>query len=120
MEWPHSNHFYVLLSSQRKLHAKTAKTILISYHGYRKLLDNCAHICYSIFSMVNFDKFTDKLKYCRLRKALTQEQLARNIGVSLNTVQRWESGKTHPSPLAMEKLEALLKDVLTHDQMKLF
>jgi transcriptional regulator with XRE-family HTH domain len=70
--------------------------------------------------MDTFDKFTDKLKYCRYRKGWTQELLARNIGVSLNTVQRWESGKTHPSPLAMEKLEALLGDVLKQDQMKLF
>jgi len=66
------------------------------------------------------DEFADKLKYCRNRKGWTQEQLARNIGVSLNTVQRWESGKTHPSPLAMEKLTTLLEDVLQQGQIKLF
>ena len=70
--------------------------------------------------MDTFDKFTDKLKYCRYRKGWTQEQLARNIGVSLNTVQRWESGRTRPSPLAMEKLKVLLEDVLKEDQVKLF
>ena len=48
------------------------------------------------------------------------EHLARSIGVSLNTVQRWESGKTSPSPLAMEKLQELLEDVLEGDQLKLF
>jgi len=66
------------------------------------------------------ERFTDKLKHCRSRKGWTQEQLARNIGVSLNTVQRWESGKTHPSPLAIEKLQELLKDVLEQDQLRLF
>lgn len=62
----------------------------------------------------------DKVKHCRNIKGWTQEQLARNLGVSWNTVQRWESGKTSPSPLAMEKLQELLKDVLEREQLKLF
>jgi putative transcriptional regulator len=66
------------------------------------------------------ESFADKLKYCRSRKDWSQEELARNVGVSLNTVQRWESGRTHPSPLAMEKLETLLGDILLQEQMKLF
>jgi len=61
-----------------------------------------------------------KIRQCRRLKDLTQEQLARSIGVSLNTVQRWESGKTQPSPLAMEKLQSLLEDVLEGDQLRLF
>lgn len=61
----------------------------------------------------------DKLKHCRKIKGWTQEQLARNLGVSWNTVQRWESGKTLPSPLAMEKLQELLKDVLEREQLRL-
>ena len=61
----------------------------------------------------------DKLKHCRTTKGWTQEQLARNLGVSWNTVQRWEKGKTRPSPLAMEKLEELLKDVLEREQLRL-
>jgi DNA-binding XRE family transcriptional regulator len=62
----------------------------------------------------------DKLKHCRHVKGWTQEQLARNIGVSWNTVQRWESGKTTPSPLAMVRLQELLEDVLEREQLKLF
>ncbi|MFC1982925.1 helix-turn-helix transcriptional regulator [Chloroflexota bacterium] len=65
-------------------------------------------------------KMADKLRHCRVRKGWTQEHLARSIGVSLNTVQRWESGKTRPSPLAMEKLQELFEDVLEGDQLKLF
>ena len=64
-------------------------------------------------------EFANKIRECRNRKHLTQEHLARNIGVSLNTVQRWESGKTIPSPLAMEKLQNLLEDVLEGDQLRL-
>jgi len=61
----------------------------------------------------------DKLKHCRQAKGWTQEQLARNIGVSWNTVQRWESGKTSPSPLAMEKLNGVLRDILEREQLRL-
>ena len=47
-----------------------------------------------------------------LRQAMgevSQETLARAIGVSWSTINRWESGKGSPSPLAREKLLALLK-----------
>lgn len=66
------------------------------------------------------ERLGDKLRHCRHVKQWTQEQLARNLGVSWNTVQRWESGKTSPSPLAMEKLQDLLRDVLEREQLKLF
>ena len=74
-------------------------------------------MCYRLFIV---SKMSEKLRHCRERKEWTQEYLARSIGVSLNTVQRWESGKTNPSPLAMEKLQGILKDVLEGDQLKLF
>jgi DNA-binding transcriptional regulator YiaG len=48
----------------------------------------------------------------RLRARLgnvSQEQLARQLGVSWSTISRWENGKGKPSPLAREKLAALLK-----------
>lgn len=42
---------------------------------------------------------------------VSQEQLARRVGVSWSTINRWENGKGIPSPLAREKLLALLKEV---------
>lgn len=66
------------------------------------------------------ERLADKIKHCRVSKGWTQEQLARSLGVTLNTVQRWESSKTHPSPLAMEKLQELLQDIIERDQLKLF
>jgi putative transcriptional regulator len=65
-------------------------------------------------------KLVEELKHYRSKKVWTQEQLARYLGVTLNTVQRWESGKTHPSPLAMEKLNLLLREVIEQDQTRLF
>ena len=66
------------------------------------------------------DQFPNKIRYCRTSKQWTQEQLARQIGVSLNTVQRWESGRTRPSPLAMARLKELFRDILERDQLSLF
>lgn len=60
-----------------------------------------------------------KVKYFRKIKGWSQEYLARNIGVSLNTVQRWEMERNEPSPLAREKLTALFREVLDGDQLKL-
>ena len=61
----------------------------------------------------------DKIRSCRDRKGWSQENLARHIGVSLYTVHRWETGKTIPSPLAMEKLQEVLDDVLEGEQLRM-
>ena len=41
---------------------------------------------------------------------LSQEQLARRIGVSWSTISRWENDKGCPSPLAREKLLSLIRE----------
>lgn len=35
---------------------------------------------------------------------VSQEELARRVGVSWSTVNRWENGRGKPSPLAREKI----------------
>ncbi|MFC2052655.1 multiprotein-bridging factor 1 family protein [Chloroflexota bacterium] len=61
----------------------------------------------------------DKIKECRTRKRWSQEYLARKVGVSVHTVLRWEKGKTIPSPLAMDKLQKVLDDVLEGEQLRM-
>ncbi|MFC1847565.1 multiprotein-bridging factor 1 family protein [Chloroflexota bacterium] len=61
----------------------------------------------------------DKIRDCRYRKGWSQENLARHLGVSVHTVHRWETGKTIPSPLAMEKLQKVLDDVLEGEQLRM-
>ncbi|MBN3910650.1 MAG: helix-turn-helix transcriptional regulator [Nostoc sp. NMS1] len=39
---------------------------------------------------------------------LSQIKLATILGVSFHTVNRWENGRTRPSPLAMKQIERLL------------
>jgi DNA-binding transcriptional regulator YiaG len=49
------------------------------------------------------------IKAIRAELELTQEDLARRLGLSLSTVSKWEQGVTSPSRLAREKLEKILK-----------
>ena len=44
----------------------------------------------------------------RLLTGLTQEQFAAYLGVTYVTVNRWENGRSQPSPMAMDKIEQKL------------
>ncbi|MFC1989603.1 helix-turn-helix domain-containing protein [Chloroflexota bacterium] len=61
----------------------------------------------------------ETIKQYRKSRGWTQELFARRLGVSLYTVQRWESLKTHPSPMAVEKIQNLLGINTNDDQFKL-
>jgi DNA-binding transcriptional regulator YiaG len=50
-----------------------------------------------------------QIKELRSKLDLSQENFAREIGVTLGTVARWERGSGVPSPLALEKLEKLAR-----------
>ena len=45
-----------------------------------------------------------RLKLLRLRKALTQQQLAHKAGINRTTVVRLEAGRDHPSPTTVRRL----------------
>ena len=51
------------------------------------------------------------IKKLRLQFGLSQERFARLLGVSLQTVRRWESGLTKPLPIISLKLEELQRQV---------
>ena len=42
---------------------------------------------------------------------LTQEKFAAKLGVTFPTINRWENDRAKPSPLAMEKIEGLLRSL---------
>jgi len=46
------------------------------------------------------ENFPESVKEVRRQLGLSQEDLARELGVSFATVNRWENGKTSPSKLA--------------------
>jgi len=54
-------------------------------------------------------QLSGKLKELRKKMGWVQEDLAQQIGVSLSTVQRWESKEVNPTRLARRALARLLK-----------
>lgn len=54
------------------------------------------------------------IRELRLETGLTQEQFAAHLGVTYSTINRWENGRGKPSPLAMQKIEGMLKQMDDH------
>ena len=54
--------------------------------------------------------FDVKIKEIREKMGWAQEDLAREIGVSLSTVHRWEKYGVKPSRLARRELRRLFKE----------
>ena len=57
-------------------------------------------------AQANIPRFVREL---RKRTGLTQEKFAAKLGVTFPTINRWENGRAKPSPLAMQKIEELLR-----------
>lgn len=57
------------------------------------------------------EQLKKKVKELRKKKDWTQEDLAREIGVSLSTVQRWEKQGAKPTRLARRELQRLFQEV---------
>jgi transcriptional regulator with XRE-family HTH domain len=49
------------------------------------------------------------LKRARLRREMTQEELADRLGVSRVTIIRWERGQVEPSDINRVRLDKILK-----------
>jgi DNA-binding transcriptional regulator YiaG len=56
------------------------------------------------------EELKTKVKLLRERRGWSQEDLAREIEVSLSTVQRWEKRGGKPSRLARRELRRLFKE----------
>ena len=59
------------------------------------LTDICYNMLYNDIE-VSFMTFADKVKFVRMKLYLSQAQLAKEIGVSFATVNRWESKGYEP------------------------
>ena len=47
----------------------------------------------------------------RQRLGLSQEKFASKLGVSFQSVNRWENGRTKPLPLALRQIKTLLDEM---------
>lgn len=53
--------------------------------------------------------FAEDIKRLRMKAILTQEEFAKEIGVSFATVNRWETGKAKPTIKAMKLIDEYCK-----------
>lgn len=69
-------------------------------------LANSLRICcnYVIKVEVNAMPFSNDVELLRKKLFLSQEDFAKEIGVSFTTVNRWESGKVFPNYKTLKKL----------------
>ena len=61
-------------------------------------------------------KLKEKVKELRRRMGWAQEDLAHEIGVSLSTVQRWESKGGNPTRLARRELKKFFQEAGINNQ----
>jgi putative transcriptional regulator len=53
-------------------------------------------------------KLAQLVRETRQYLKLSQVKLATMLGVSFHSINRWENGRTQPSPLAMKQIQDLL------------
>ena len=51
-------------------------------------------------------EFQDKVKYVRMKLYLSQEALAKELGVSFETICRWEKGNRTPQLMTLGRFYA--------------
>jgi len=51
------------------------------------------------------------VKETRKRLGLTQLQFAKTLGVSFQSVNRWERGKTKPLPIVLKQIEGMVREM---------
>ena len=55
-------------------------------------------------------KFADKVKYVRAKLLVSQVELAKLLGVSFPTINRWETGKLEPTFLNEARFDNFCKE----------
>lgn len=62
-------------------------------------------------SVVEQQKIIELVRETRQRLGLSQEKFAAKLGVSFQSVNRWENGRVKPLPMALRQIEALLEQM---------
>jgi DNA-binding transcriptional regulator YiaG len=61
--------------------------------------------------VINRQELSQFIREWRHSTELTQEQFAAFLGVTYPTINRWENGRTNPSPMAIKLIEQKLLDM---------
>lgn len=56
-------------------------------------------------------ELADLVRKTRQRLDLSQVKFAQRLGVSFQSVNRWENGRTKPMPIALKQIELLLQEM---------
>ena len=56
-------------------------------------------------------ELADLVRETRQRLELSQAKFAEKLGVSFQSVNRWENGRTKPLPIALKQIEHLLQQM---------
>ena len=57
---------------------------------------------------VNQSELANLVRETRQRLELSQTKFAAKLGVSFQSINRWENGRTKPLPIALKQIEHLL------------
>ncbi|MFC1818250.1 helix-turn-helix domain-containing protein [Thermodesulfobacteriota bacterium] len=69
--------------------------------------------------MVKEKNFADQVKSVRKQLGISQEELARKLGVSFATVNRWENGRTNPIMLAKTQFDEFCKKMTGQGRLRI-
>ncbi|MFC1817486.1 helix-turn-helix domain-containing protein [Thermodesulfobacteriota bacterium] len=65
------------------------------------------------------ENFADLVKSVRKQLGISQEELARELGVSFATVNRWENNKTKPIKLARTQFDVFCRKMAHQEKLHL-
>ena len=68
----------------------------------------CFGMCISLSEVLSMS-FSEDIKRIRRKAYLTQEDFAKEVGVSFATVNRWETGKAKPNLKTMKLIDDYCK-----------
>ena len=68
---------------------------------------------------INEQNLPALVKEVRRQLGISQEDLARELGVSFATVNRWENGKSQPSKLARAQFDSYCAKMTRQGKLKL-
>ena len=60
------------------------------------------------------DELLKQLEYYRFENKITQEILAKELGVDSSTISRWLNGKVKPNKIQAYHIEKFLKEKVKH------
>lgn len=64
-----------------------------------------------LMAAIKESEFAGLVRETRQRLNLSQAKFAAKLGVSFQSVNRWENGRTKPLPMALKQIELLLQQM---------